>query len=130
MTALSRAVENASVKVSGSDFAAPEQANSRPLILFPDNIRIPSLESEKISTIAKNINQSADSPITSEQSRAQSQLQILVCTHGERDCRCGEKGGDFFKELTAEINKRGLTKVVDVYQVSHIGGHKYAGNAM
>ncbi|KAL7749346.1 mRNA splicing protein prp28 [Sorochytrium milnesiophthora] len=48
----------------------------------------------------------------------------LVCTHGEVDCRCGTKGGALYQHLAALPR----SEVGTVWQVSHIGGHKYAAN--
>ncbi|RKP11869.1 Sucraseferredoxin-like protein, partial [Piptocephalis cylindrospora] len=58
---------------------------------------------------------------------------IFVCTHGERDCRCGEKGGKFHEALEHAVNQDtqidGVSDV-HVHRISHIGGHKYAANAI
>ncbi|KAG0224280.1 palmitoyltransferase akr1 [Actinomortierella wolfii] len=55
---------------------------------------------------------------------------ILVCTHGARDCRCGERGGDMYRILKDMVDQTGLSSAVKVYGVSHIGGHKYAPNTI
>jgi hypothetical protein len=50
---------------------------------------------------------------------------IFVCTHGERDQRCGQRG----PAIAAAIQKRAIDRV-HVFQCSHVGGHKYAGNVI
>ncbi|WVO15863.1 hypothetical protein L204_103525 [Cryptococcus depauperatus] len=55
---------------------------------------------------------------------------ILICTHGSRDCRCRDKGGPLVDTLKAEISRRGLESIVKVGEVAHVGGHKYAANAI
>lgn len=51
-------------------------------------------------------------------------LYLYVCTHGERDCRCGETGGAVFQTLREEVERRSLSGVVKVGSVGHVGGHK------
>ncbi|CEL53589.1 hypothetical protein RSOLAG1IB_06444 [Rhizoctonia solani AG-1 IB] len=48
-------------------------------------------------------------------------IDIYVCTHGTRDCRCGDIGGEIVQALRAM--KRPDVRVFDI---GHIGGHKYA----
>ncbi|KAJ3129760.1 hypothetical protein HK098_000129 [Nowakowskiella sp. JEL0407] len=54
---------------------------------------------------------------------------ILVCTHKKRDKRCGVSGPLLSSqfEMTASEEKM---KGVGVYGVSHIGGHRWAGNIL
>jgi hypothetical protein len=53
-------------------------------------------------------------------------LTILICGHGGRDQRCGILGPILQSSFRAELQRRGIE--ADVAQISHIGGHKYAGN--
>jgi predicted esterase len=48
--------------------------------------------------------------------------EILVCTHGSRDCRCSNLGGQLVEALRAEIAKRGSG--IEVREIAHVGGHK------
>jgi hypothetical protein len=48
--------------------------------------------------------------------------EILVCTHGSRDCRCSNLGGQLVEALRAEIAKRSLG--MEVREIAHVGGHK------
>ncbi|TIB30165.1 hypothetical protein E3P84_03445 [Wallemia ichthyophaga] len=57
-------------------------------------------------------------------------VHIYVCTHGNRDCRCAEAGEPTVHSLRTEINARGLEDRVKLYEISHIGGHKWAANAI
>jgi hypothetical protein len=50
--------------------------------------------------------------------------EILVCTHGSRDCRCSDKGGPLVLALREEIERRGVEGKVRVREVAHVGGHK------
>ncbi|KAI0701737.1 Sucrase/ferredoxin-like-domain-containing protein [Earliella scabrosa] len=57
-------------------------------------------------------------------------LFLYVCTHGARDCRCGETGGEVARALRTEVAKRGVGDEVCVGEVAHVGGHKYAANVL
>ena len=52
-------------------------------------------------------------------------LFLYVCTHGARDCRCGETGGEVARALRSEVARRGVGDEVCVGEVAHVGGHKY-----
>lgn len=76
----------------------------------------------------------ADRPPT----KALGYSEILICTHGSRDCRCSDIGGDLAIALRTELDRRGVQlmrpgdeaeegtkrgwKVTDC---AHVGGHKY-----
>lgn len=53
--------------------------------------------------------------------------QVLVCTHGSRDRCCGVLGGAIFAQL-----KNQLRPILPdaVWQVSHLGGHRFAPTAL
>lgn len=50
--------------------------------------------------------------------------EVLVCTHGSRDCRCGETGGEVVRALKMEIEAKALQERVSIREVAHVGGHK------
>jgi hypothetical protein len=50
--------------------------------------------------------------------------EILVCTHGSRDCRCKDRGGGLVDALREEIERRGVGGKVKVREIAHVGGHK------
>jgi hypothetical protein len=53
---------------------------------------------------------------------------LLVCTHGNRDKRCGRAGPIIIEALQAELAVRDIpASKIAVRASSHIGGHKYAG---
>ena len=53
---------------------------------------------------------------------------VLVCGHGGRDQRCGILGPILQSAFQQELSKRNIA--ANVAQISHIGGHKYAGNVI
>ncbi|TPX66625.1 hypothetical protein SpCBS45565_g04347 [Spizellomyces sp. 'palustris'] len=115
-------------KITASDdVPSITSQTARTLHILPDNIRLPSITPSDLPTLAKTLE---NLQTTRNSEPVASKYQILVCIHGERDCRCGTKGGRLISSLRAEVDKKGLTHLVDVKGVSHIGGHKYAGNAI
>lgn len=50
--------------------------------------------------------------------------EILVCTHGARDCRCSDRGSPLVDALRKEIGRRGVEGRVGVREIAHVGGHK------
>lgn len=53
---------------------------------------------------------------------------ILICGHGGRDQRCGILGPILESAFRKELQRTGID--AHVAQISHIGGHKYAGNVI
>jgi leucyl-tRNA synthetase len=53
---------------------------------------------------------------------------ILICGHGGRDTRCGVLGPILHSTFRQEFGRRGID--ADVGLISHIGGHKFAGNVI
>jgi hypothetical protein len=66
-----------------------------------------------------------------DQSRAiraqgmEERYEVLVCTHGSRDCRCSDRGGPLVSALREEIHRRGMGHRVKVSEIAHVGGHKW-----
>lgn len=57
-------------------------------------------------------------------------IHLYVCTHGARDCRCGDTGGAVVRTIRAELDSRQRRQVSDpstrikLSEVAHVGGHK------
>lgn len=67
------------------------------------------------------------------------ETHIYVCVHGTVDCRCGVVGNDLIAALKAQARKHEAdcaaqgtrpSRRVHVIPVSHVGGHKWAANAL
>ncbi|GAA5826601.1 hypothetical protein JCM5353_008924 [Sporobolomyces roseus] len=101
--------------------------------LYPDFIPIPFPLSLATLPEFEKLYLSLPSPPTSPTSTSpapQKQIDIYICTHGSRDCRCGELGEPLYQSILKEVRKRDLGERVKVRRISHIGGHKWAGNAL
>ncbi|KAH7097895.1 Sucrase/ferredoxin-like-domain-containing protein [Auriculariales sp. MPI-PUGE-AT-0066] len=58
-----------------------------------------------------------------------SETHIFVCTHGSRDCRCGETGGAVLEELHRHLAQNERTRV-RANEIAHVGQHKFAANVL
>ena len=138
--------------------ALPTKGPRHDLILFPDNVKFLGVRAEAFRDLSrylekhpigilrpaleKQIQESnsdddtwktelvsgSGEPVTIQLVKEPS--AVLVCIHGSRDCKCGERGGDMFKILKDMVQMTGLTNSVKIYGISHIGGHKYAPNTI
>lgn len=68
--------------------------------------------------------QSAPSALSRWQSLDR-RLFLYVCTHGSRDCRCGDAGGEVARALRSQVAERGVGDEVCIGEVAHVGGHKW-----
>lgn len=57
-------------------------------------------------------------------------VHLYICTHGARDCRCGDTGGAVARAIRAELDRRRQCQPSDpsirikLAEVGHVGGHK------
>jgi hypothetical protein len=63
--------------------------------------------------------------------RVEDCIHLYVCTHGARDCRCGDIGGKVARALRDEIRHRlerdshdAVLRSVRLAEVGHVGGHQ------
>lgn len=110
-------------------------------MIYPDFVEVPSFSVDDFPAFEKLL---ADLPAPKAASlratsgdAAPQQTHIFVCTHRTRDCRCGDIGEPLYDALLREIKRRRLggelkagTDGVRIARVAHIGGHKWAGNAL
>ena len=54
--------------------------------------------------------------------------QFFVCTHGRHDLCCAKYGQIVYQKFRDEILQRELS--LDVWEASHLGGHRFAANVM
>lgn len=59
-------------------------------------------------------------------------IWLYVCTHGARDCRCGDRGGAVVQALRDELKSRPAKDQarVQISEVGHVGGHVFAANLL
>lgn len=54
------------------------------------------------------------------------QRHLMICTHASHNECCGVYGYPFYQAAIAKIKQMGLTHQVQPWQISHIGGHRFA----
>jgi hypothetical protein len=81
---------------------------------------IPSLSLQNMDQVVEKLRRHADAPSVTHTSN---DVHLYVCTHGARDCRCGDRGQPLVTALREEVARRNL-KQVRVGEVGHVGGHK------
>ncbi|KAG8990790.1 hypothetical protein FRB90_001626, partial [Tulasnella sp. 427] len=67
------------------------------------------------------------------QTQTKDEVHFYVCTHGSRDCRCGDVGADVADTLREEVGKlpsSAARERVKVSEVAHVGGHVWAANVL
>jgi len=99
------------------------------VLVFPDMLRYISLTAEDIPALITDhlLGRKVANQLSHEQLTGQ---HIFVCTHTERDVRCGECGPPLFERFQHEVASLGLDERVNLYRSSHVGGHRFAGNVL
>ncbi|KAI8912587.1 Sucrase/ferredoxin-like-domain-containing protein [Gorgonomyces haynaldii] len=110
--------------------SAPETTTEAQCLIFPDGIEIPSLSKDQLSLLGEWIAKEGDLPVELNARPCEKQLHVFVCTHKKRDKRCGVSGPMLLKEFEKQLKELNLENKVGLYGVSHIGGHKFAGNVI
>ncbi|KAJ2918963.1 hypothetical protein MD484_g1431, partial [Candolleomyces efflorescens] len=100
---------------------------------YSGRIPLPKVSLDNVDEVVQLLAQHMNPPEPSEAPRTPTQddtIDLYVCTHGARDCRCGETGGAVFRALKREVDRLGVGGKVRVGEVGHVGGHKYAANVL
>jgi hypothetical protein len=94
-------------------------------------LQIPSVTMNNLEDACTQLNDYMKGPPASMvNSNPDGLLSLYVCTHGARDCRCGEWGSKVADALREEVRKRkeveptGKYSRVVVGEVGHVGGHQ------
>ena len=101
-------------------------------LMFPDGKRFdyPSLtvdglrSGQIIQDVAHEVDETVSVTPNWGRGASAARQEIMVCTHGARDCRCSDRGGPLVDALRAEIKRRGVEDQVIVREIAHVGGHK------
>jgi hypothetical protein len=103
------------------------------LLAFASNrrrLRIPSVSMDNFEDTCAQLNNYMERPSTGVVDPYG--LHLYVCTHGARDCRCGEWGSKVADAFREEIFKRRQADPTGQYswivmgEVGHVGGHQSA----
>jgi Sucrase/ferredoxin-like len=107
----------------------PSHTRPGSTVAFSENggrLDISEVTSENLDEVVQQLidhmeGRSTVQPVTREE------IDVYVCTHGARDCRCGDVGGSVAEALRREaqrLNEAGSSPRIRVGEVGHVGGHK------
>ncbi|KAF2826140.1 hypothetical protein CC86DRAFT_466924 [Ophiobolus disseminans] len=139
------------VLITASDIPASQTPNTTTALLFPAFKRIPViphspssyrafatayLKAESLHPMHDGLSADQKAKLSRDESAARILPQaedittptILICGHATRDSRCGALGPLLQHSFEKEFARRGID--AHVAQISHIGGHKFAGNVI
>ncbi|KAI4631317.1 hypothetical protein J4E83_002848 [Alternaria metachromatica] len=139
------------VLITASSLPRSEKAGATTALLFPSFKRIPDiphtpeafsnfatayLKARNLHSMHDGLSAEQKSHLLRDESKATelpkaeniTKPTILICGHGGRDQRCGILGPLLQSSFRSEFQRRGIE--ADVGLISHIGGHKYAGNVI
>ena len=104
--------------------------NTQPATVFSHlggRLEIPDVSLENLDWVERTIQSHLRGPLADLTAQ---DVHVYVCTHGARDCRCGERGGHVFQALREAVQRElnqhpdGPANHIKVGQVGHVGGHK------
>ncbi|KAL0958939.1 hypothetical protein HGRIS_014254 [Hohenbuehelia grisea] len=97
-------------------------------------VDIPKLTLDNLDTVEQALKHHATASL-GIQRRHDTDVYLYVCSHGARDCRCGEYGTQLVNALRTEYqhlvyqrNGHVPRTRVHIAEVAHVGGHKHAAN--
>jgi len=104
--------------------------NTQPATVFSHlggRLEIPDVSLENLDWVERTIQCHLRGPLTN---RTAQDVHVYVCTHGARDCRCGERGGRVLQALQEALQRElkrhpdGPANHIKIGRVGHVGGHK------
>jgi hypothetical protein len=111
----------------------PNDTETYSLVAFARNqaqLQVPSVSMDSLEDACTRLNGFLGCPTGTGSTVDPDALYLYVCTHGARDCRCGDWGSKVADALREEIYKRkqseptGKYSRVVVGEVGHVGGHE------
>ncbi len=125
--ALTKAIKTANIpgfaKITACD--APPRGEGYEVMLFPANKKFIGLTGADIPVFIRILQGETDVGLQWE---LLEKPVWLVCGHGARDGRCGERGPAVLAALNAALASSGRRGAVELYTSSHVGQHRFAGN--
>ncbi|KAJ3508457.1 hypothetical protein NLJ89_g5746 [Agrocybe chaxingu] len=119
--------------LSHSDVSSPRMQSATVFSTLGGRLEISDVSLDNVDEVEARIRAHLDGPVAESTS---DEVHVYVCTHGARDCRCGERGRRVFEALAEEVESlrradpTGPAAKIKVGEIGHVGGHKYAANAL
>lgn len=129
--ALTRALKGCellrTVKVTACD-APTLSGDGFDLYLMPDMLHLPGITVAQVEALADALLHRFERGLPFDVAPMAGGDHLFVCTHANRDARCGAWGEPFFAAVRDEIEARGT--IAHVHRTSHIGGHRFAATCI
>ncbi|RVD83274.1 uncharacterized protein DFL_007668 [Arthrobotrys flagrans] len=110
------------------------------ITIFPDAVEITSIpnSTESLKSLVTSFLLPPSNPLSTQKdcdsftAKKISKPVVLTCSHGNRDKRCGILGPAIKKKFEEVLSKDHPDDKIDciIGDISHIGGHKFAGNVI
>jgi len=134
--AVKEAAADSKEKVKLTFVEVCDDAREGDVLIFPDYVRLRVSVEDKAKDLITLLRKSAPSP-GQRPSRSSGDVEDLaggfafVCSHTQRDARCGHCGPELHAAFTEVAQKQSeSTAPLSVLKCSHVGGHKFAGNVI
>ncbi len=126
VAALSKTVKSTEMldttRVTACD--SPSLSEGTDVLVFPLNKRLVGLSEVDIPDLLRLLQ--GDEDIKLKALPLEKPL-FLMCSHYNRDARCGNRGPNLQIGIKAYLAETGLDVAADVWRSSHLGGHRFAG---
>ncbi|KIJ16220.1 hypothetical protein PAXINDRAFT_132838, partial [Paxillus involutus ATCC 200175] len=102
-------------------------------------LEIPETSLANVEEVGRLLKEHVEPPLAKgspEATSSSDNIHLYVCTHGARDCRCGDKGGAVARAIRNELHRRTQINPSDpssrikLAEVAHVGGHQHAANVL
>lgn len=127
------------IRINGCDLFDDDLPESQvAIIILPQFVRIVTDEARCVEDVAAVLKVKPGETLPGHASPLPERGFILLCSHGKRDKRCGVTAPLMKRALNMELRSAELYRDFDddtpggvrVLFVNHVGGHKYAANAL
>ncbi|KAI8093571.1 Sucrase/ferredoxin-like-domain-containing protein [Halteromyces radiatus] len=102
---------------------------SQDLLVFPDNFILANVTADNVQQLRSILNNDDIQPTDILIKPNPYSHLLLICSHRRRDKRCGVTAPILAREFDHILRSKQLDEV-EIVMVSHIGGHKIAGNVI
>jgi (2Fe-2S) ferredoxin len=130
--ALSKNLKGVRCKISHAEAVDGEsvgdETNNFSVLVFPDMIRYTNVNADNVEQVVNDVANKNVLNTTFKKEKLEG-AQIFICAHANKDMRCGICGPRLYQSFIEKLPQSSYAdKPVAIRRVSHIGGHKFAGN--
>jgi len=120
------------VKLTGCDLPS-ESADGIDVVAYPEGVVYQNINPQNVESFISALSQQSEdstNPADFPHKKLDWDGLIGVCSHQAKDRRCGYCGPRLVDTLRSHLTELSLQDKVKVMKITHVGGHKYAGNVI